>query len=525
MENTSTYKQINNLYKKLTYFDKYGTDVFTSFLIVFIFFILISTYYVLNNIEPIKNDWINQRCRPEVMPFVSLINPPNDGRSNVQFTTDNFTHCSQSIIKQILGYITKPIEYGLSLLTNFFAMMLKSINNIRKMLSKIRGQLQTIVQTLFGRILNISISIQEFFIYLREIFNKIQGIFVSGFYVVLGSYFTLKSSVGALFEFIVILLFVLIGMIIPLWIVPFTWGFAGFLTAVFLSISIPLSIIAIVMNQSMGTTLSGIPNKPSCFDENTLLTLNCGRQVKIKDIKIGDVLSNNNIVNAKMKMSSKYETLYKLDNVYVTGEHKVYFNNTLICVKYHPHAKVTMTENFHLYSINVSNKILQINNTIFCDYDEMTDDETMKLHDNISRYTNKTNTDHNSFIHKFYNGGFSKNTKIKLINNKYKTISTIEPDDILENGSRVIGFVEILNTKLHNKMKMITLHNNEFRVHSHLKVKHLGKWVEINDIPNDAPLLKHNHSIKLYHLITSNGTIPVGNMLFKDYDDILDGHL
>ena len=272
MENTSTYKQINNLYKKLTYFDKYGTDVFISFLIVFIFFILISTYYVLNNIEPIKNDWINQRCRPEVMPFVSLINPPNDGRSNVQFTSDNFTHCSQSIIKQILGYITKPIEYGLSLLTNFFAMMLKSINNIRKMLSKIRGQLQTIVQTLFGRILNISISIQEFFIYLREIFNKIQGIFVSGFYVVLGSYFTLKSSVGALFEFIVILLFVLIGMIIPLWIVPFTWGFAGFLTAVFLSISIPLSIIAIVMNQSMGTTLSGIPNKPSCFDENTLLT-------------------------------------------------------------------------------------------------------------------------------------------------------------------------------------------------------------------------------------------------------------
>ena len=75
MENTSTYKQINNLYKKLTYFDKYGTDVFISFLIVFIFFILISTYYVLNNIEPIKNDWINQRCRPEVMPFVSLINP------------------------------------------------------------------------------------------------------------------------------------------------------------------------------------------------------------------------------------------------------------------------------------------------------------------------------------------------------------------------------------------------------------------------------------------------------------------
>jgi hypothetical protein len=525
MENTHTYKQINNIYKKLSYFDKYGTDVIMTIIICLVFFIFIAYYHVLNNVEPIKNDWINQRCRPEVMPFVGMINPPNDGRSKFQFTSDNFTDCSQSIIKQIMGYITKPIEYGLNLMTKFFMMMIEALNSIRKMLSKIRVQMQTIVKTIFARTLNISIGIQEFFIYLREIFNKIQGIFISGFYVVLGSYYTLKSSVGALFEFIVIILFVLIGMIIPLWIVPFTWGFAGFMTAIFLSISIPLSVIAIMMNQTMGTTLSGIPNKPSCFDENTLLQLNNGQFKKIKDIEVGDILTNNNIVTSKMKMSSKYETLYSIDGTFVTGDHKVYVNNKTICVKFHPYAKIVLNKEHKLYSLNTSNKFIQINNTIFCDYDEMTDDEANRLYENIEHHKNIIKNNDNIFIHKYYDGGFTANTEIKLVNHSFKRIDKIEINDILENGSRVIGIVEILNHSLHNKMNRMVVHNNEFYAHAHLNVKYLGKWTKIKSITSEKPINKKGKYTKLYHLITSNGLIPIGDMLFKDYDDILDGNL
>ena len=101
MESQSTFKQIKKLYKGLSYFDSYGSDVILSLFIAIIFFGLISWYHVLNNLEPIKNDWVNQRCRPNIMPFVAMINPPNDGRSNSQFTADNFTGCTQNIIKHI----------------------------------------------------------------------------------------------------------------------------------------------------------------------------------------------------------------------------------------------------------------------------------------------------------------------------------------------------------------------------------------------------------------------------------------
>jgi len=525
MENIHTYKQINNIYKKLSYYDKYGTDLIITIIMILVFFCLISYYYVLNNIEPIKNDWINQRCRPEVMPFAAMINPPNDGRSNFQFTADNFTDCSQSIIKQIMGYITKPIEYGLNLMTKFFMMMLEALNSIRKMLSKIRFQMQKIVRTIFSRMLNVTMGIQEFFIYLREIFNKIQGIFIAGFYVVLGTYYTLKSSVGALFEFIVIILFILIGIIIPLWIVPFTWGFAAFMTAIFLSIAIPLSIIAIMMNQTMGTTLSGIPNKPSCFYENTLLQLDNGKMIKIKDIVVGDILINNNIVTSKMKMSSKYETLYNLDNTLVTGDHKVFFNNKLICVKFHPDAKIILDKSYELYSLNTSNKFIQINNTFFCDYDEMSDDETILLYENIERDNSINIPNNNMFIHKYYDGGFSENTEIRLINHNVKPICNIDINDILENGSRVIGIVEILNNNLHNKMNKLVVNNKDFYAHSHLNIKYLGEWTKVKYTTKEKPISKKGKNIKLYHLITSNGIIQIGDMLFKDYDNILDSNL
>ena len=71
----------------------------------------------------------------------------------------------------------------------------------------------------------------------------------------------------------------------------------------------------------MGTTLSGIPDKPSCFDENTLLQLNNGMFIKIRDIDVGDILINNNIVTSKMKMSSKYETLYSIDGTFAPQEY------------------------------------------------------------------------------------------------------------------------------------------------------------------------------------------------------------
>lgn len=510
-----TLKPIHKLYNKLTYWDSYGTQVVISILIILTFTFMIGYYYVLNNIEPIKNDWVNQRCNPLIMPFAGIINKPNNKTAS-EFVGENFTYCTQNIIKDFAGHSTKPIQFSMSVLSKFFLMMLNVLDNVRKMLSRMREQLSAIVEVIFSRMLNIIISLQEFFINLKDVFAKTVGILTSGFYVLLGSYYTLKSSIGAMFQFIVIILFILIGMIIPLWIVPFTFPMAAMLTVVFLSIAIPLSIIAIMMNQTMGTNLSGIPSAPSCFDSNTIINNN----ISIENINVGDYIDNDNYITAKMKMSSNNENLYNINNVYVTGEHKLYNNDSTIFIKDHKLSKITDNKNFKLFNINTSNKNIELNQLNFCDYDEMTSNEILKLR-NV--FKNKTNTKAKSldFIHHYFDGGFHETTLIKLIDGKYKTIKDINCDDMLDGFNRVIGVVEIKGDDLYHSLCYNK--TNDIYASANISLIHLGKEKSMKD---DSTIYEETiKPNKLYHLITDSGYFLINNIMFNDYNHLIESYL
>ena len=71
-------KKISKMYENLTYFDQYGSSLLLFILISILLFIFYSYCFVMTNIEPIKNDWPNQRCNPYNIPFAGLINKPDD---------------------------------------------------------------------------------------------------------------------------------------------------------------------------------------------------------------------------------------------------------------------------------------------------------------------------------------------------------------------------------------------------------------------------------------------------------------
>ena len=130
------------------------------------------------------------------------------------------------------------------------------------------------------------------------------------------------------------------------------------------------------------------------------------------------------------------------------------------------------------------------------------------LYENIEHHQNIIKHCDNTFIHTYYDGGFTANTEIKLVNHSFKRYRhELEINDILENGSRIIGIVEILNHSLHNKMNRLVVHNTEFYAHTHLNVKHLGEWTKVTNITKAKPIAKKGKNIKLYHLITSNGLV------------------
>ena len=211
----------HTIYKKTTYLDKYGGSAVITVLVLLTFFIIMSYYYIESNIEPIRQNWVNERCKPQVMPFAGYINAPK-GQSKLDYTTENFTQCTTSILSKIIQVFTKPIYYISDLLSQFYMVLIDMVNKVRLFMFYLRDKLKKIFEYMIARILNVMIPLQTMVIKLRDLLGKVQGTLVAGLMTVYGAYLTLKSFVGAFMQICILVLIIIVAAIIILWILPFT---------------------------------------------------------------------------------------------------------------------------------------------------------------------------------------------------------------------------------------------------------------------------------------------------------------
>lgn len=467
---------VNNIYDKLSYFDIYGNSVIIFIFMTLFVFIVFSYCKVIQQKQDIADDWVNQRCKPQNMLFAGLITHPEDTTA-FKYTSDNFQYCIQDILQNITGYALEPFQFMIKSLTQVFTNLTKAIQQIREITSNIRNNFKNFTEDIISRILNVMIPIQKMFISLMDVFQKIQGTMTSGLYTMLGTYYTLQALMGAILELIIKVLVALVIIIIGLWISPFTWGAAASMTTVFLAISIPLSIIIYFMTEVLHIKTAKIP-KLRCFDECTLITLIDGNKIYIKDIQVGDKLENGSYVTSKIKVTSANMKMYILNNIIVSESHLVKYNSKWIRVTQHPSAEEINYDKPFLYCLNTSNKIIELNKIVFSDWDEIVDNKLSILNKNNKNIHNLEN------IHEYLDDGFEENTEIKLHKTK-KQIKEIKIGDVLENGTIVYGLVEIDAIKLR---------------------KYLTNKV----------------SSKLYHLLTTDGSLKINSVDVKDYNNLID---
>jgi hypothetical protein len=467
---------INETYDKLSYFDLYGNSVIIFIFITLFVFIVFSYCKVMQSKEDIVDDWTNQRCKPQNILFAGLITHP-EGTSAFQYTSDNFQFCVQNILTNITGYALEPFQFMIKSLTNVFAGISEAIQQIREIINRLRNSLREFSEDVLGRILNVMIPIQKMFIALMDTFQKIQGTMTAGLYTMLGTYYTLQALMGAILELIIKILMALVIIIVGLWILPFTWPAAASMTAVFLAISIPLTIIIYFMTEVLHIKTSGIP-KLRCFDEYTLISLLNEDKIHIKDINIGDKLADGSYVTSKIKVTSENMKIYSLKNIIVSESHLVKYNDNWIRVGEHPNAEQIIYNKEFLYCLNTSNKVIELQGLVFSDWDEIVENKFDTLNKKNQNIQNLEN------IHEYLDDGFHENTEIKLHKNK-KLIKEIKIGDVLENGSVIYGLVEVAPTKLR---------------------KYTNKII----------------SNKLYHLLTTDGSLKIGSVDVKDYNNIID---
>ena len=111
--------------------------------------------------------------------------------------------------------------------------------------------------------------------------------------------------------------------------------------------------------------------KVFCFSPETLVKLQNGRTVMMKNLKLGDVLINGSIIDAVMKIKNENDPYYKLPgNILVTGSHYVRYAGKYIHVKNVPEAKPTGKVEPVVYCLVTSDHKIPVGEYTFWDWED-----------------------------------------------------------------------------------------------------------------------------------------------------------
>ena len=251
----------------------------TFFIINLAFLIQIIGMVYFRSALDIKENWPLYRCNPPYWFFSDNI-------------SEDFTYCVQNSQLNIMGHILQPITYLIGNLINIGSEFSESINNIRFMISNIRGFVGEIMKKVTGMFFNIVLEFQKMLISMKDMVGKMVGINVTILYVLDGAIKTMQS----------------------------TWN------------GPPGKIV-----RSIG----------SCFHPETKIKTKYGQKFMMKDLPLGIELEDGGKVFSVLKIDNpKKELLYKFtknddqDNIYVTGEHYIedHISKQFIQVKDHPDA-------------------------------------------------------------------------------------------------------------------------------------------------------------------------------------------
>jgi hypothetical protein len=447
-----------NIYGDPSYFQENKHIILTCILYFLVLFGICSYLYYLTNVESIKNNWVENRCKLSIIPFAGWINAP-EGMSPSEYTSQNFTFCIQNMVTTFTQYLLLPIQFIISIITNFFNLLAESVNNIRERINVLKHTITNLVNEIYNRIVNVIIPFNIIFIKFADIMGKIKGVLATMMYSILGVYYTIKSTMGVILDFIIAILVTLTVMLAGLiatyavfaataFINPFSAIMLPILmtmimvyVVLFLAISIPSLIIMIFCMNYLKMQSRAFPSLPTCFDKSVMVRLDDNTLKCIYDIQPGDVLYDNNKVESVMKCAmTKDQSIYHLNNDLVTSLHRVSYGldePKWIYVKDHPNS---IERNLYrpevVYCLNTTNKNIITGLNEYLDWDDIC---VKNKEDNV--YVEKYLNNMDDVIETRY--GFEWNTSVITVNETLEYICKIKIGDILYLGYEVIGIVLI----------------------------------------------------------------------------------
>lgn len=526
-------ERITKIYNLKTYMDRYGLDVWIAVFVCTVFIIATVYYHIKNKLEPIKADWINQRCKPSVLPFAGMINKPV-GVTNLEFTAKNFTGCVQNILTYVVNAAFQPFYYAIQIVSMVQKQLVEAVNAIRGVFDRIRSTAQDITNQIYSMIMNIVVEIIHLIVNMKDMSQKITGTLTASIYTMIGAYISFKSLMGFLLELFITVLWIMVGTITGLLIItllPFGMGaWAVVPSLAMIAFGIFLLTLLVPLCQMLANVLDishrPIPAIPGCFAPDTPIEVqfmdDC-RSVPISDIQIGDQLQDGVKVTGTITFSAHGQTIYNLNGVVVTGEHRVYYQEKWIQVKNHPDSRPLPSDAYphdKVFCLMTDSKTFHIEDTLYSDWDDIDDTVLTALERNCVAHGFLPKDFTTYDIHRYLDAGLAKNTKIEMLYGGPKTIDTIQINDVLCNGERVVGTVKI------NGRDIGVYQYGPLRCSRNIQLSDntLGKINLMTKIPGDEWQVFADGPY-LYHLLTDTGYFVANGVTVAHYNSAIDSYV
>jgi len=149
----------------------------------------------MNNIQPIKADWDNQRCNPKILPFAGWIHQ-EEGKSKFDSTYSNFSFCLNGILKNIVYVFFKPVEKIFTNQTSIIEGLFGIFNGLYNTVISMKDTILQLFEQIIIVIINLISEITNLILQTNDALSKLQGILVTIFYTIINAFNFLISGLG-----------------------------------------------------------------------------------------------------------------------------------------------------------------------------------------------------------------------------------------------------------------------------------------------------------------------------------------
>lgn len=218
--------RVNDMYKAGGFASKYASDILISTITIMVSLTVITYFIVDANMRSIKQNWVNERCKPLIMPLAGFINPPDDVEAS-EYTSQNFNFCISEMFSRVFNQAIAVFYYMVNVTTNVFKGIMETVHKLRLFLVDLKNKfLKFIVETMYS-IINFVIPFINLLVKMRDMMNKLEGVFLSIIYMLNGAYMALKSLFGSILILCIIIIVVLLVIMIIMWVlVAVFWSIA-----------------------------------------------------------------------------------------------------------------------------------------------------------------------------------------------------------------------------------------------------------------------------------------------------------